>query len=228
MPDSHAPAAARPRCPAHHSPRLATQPTDERGYPVPWFVAWVNGAPDFRFIDPAKVVRAVRKRLCFTCGFPLVGASCTFVVGPMCAVNRISAEPPSHRDCAEFAVRACPFLTHPSARRREARMPVGVEDAPGTMLKRNPGVVLLWETDGYTVVPVDTGGHLFHMRPAREVRCVAEGRVATADEIRESVVTGLPLLRAEAEKDGPAAVVELAAMVIEAAKLLGIGEVHCG
>jgi hypothetical protein len=27
---------------------IAKLPRDERGYPVPWFVAWVNGKADFR------------------------------------------------------------------------------------------------------------------------------------------------------------------------------------
>jgi hypothetical protein len=185
----------------------------------------VDGVSDFRFTDPAKIIRAVRERRCLTCGFPLVGASCTFVVGPMCAVNRISAEPPSHRDCAEFAARACPFLTHPAARRRVAGMPDGVQDAAGTMIKRNPGVTLLWATDGYAVVPAGGDGYVFQMRAPSEVRCFAEGRRATSAEVRASFTSGLPLLRAEAEKDGPNAVAALTNMAAEAADLLGIGEV---
>ena len=36
-------------------------------------------------------------------------------------MNRTSAEPPSHRDCAEFAVKACPFLTQRELTRRKPR-----------------------------------------------------------------------------------------------------------
>ena len=34
--------------------RIAALPVDERGYPVPWFVAWIDGKPEFRCADPAK------------------------------------------------------------------------------------------------------------------------------------------------------------------------------
>jgi hypothetical protein len=47
----------------------------------------------------------------------------------------MSAEPPSHRECAEYAVRACPFLTRPLAVRNERGLD-GFEPA-GVMIKRN-------------------------------------------------------------------------------------------
>jgi hypothetical protein len=37
--------------------RLQGLPIDERGYPVPWFVAWENGKPEFRAMDPLKFWR---------------------------------------------------------------------------------------------------------------------------------------------------------------------------
>jgi hypothetical protein len=86
----------------------------ERGYPVPWFVAWVNGHADFRVIDSPKLPLAVRNSLCWICGQPLLGKR-AYLIGPMCAVNRVSAEPPSHVRCAEWSARACPFLTRPHA-----------------------------------------------------------------------------------------------------------------
>lgn len=61
----------------------------------------------------------------------------TFVVGPMCELNRISGEPPSHRECAEFSA-ACFWCGEqfPKQRhelrcrldeRRDGRRPVTVE-----------------------------------------------------------------------------------------------------
>ena len=98
--------------------RIARLPTD-RGFPVPWFVAWIDGKPDFRVIAPGRVAEAVNKGKCWVCGGTLFGTR-AYVVGPMCAVNRTSAEPPSHRDCARYSAKACPFLSRPTMRRRDA------------------------------------------------------------------------------------------------------------
>ena len=35
-------------------PRMQTLSIDERGYPVPWFVDWVEGRPEFRAMNPQK------------------------------------------------------------------------------------------------------------------------------------------------------------------------------
>ena len=51
--------------------RLRKLPLDPRGYPVPWFVAWVDGVPEFRAVDGRKFVQAVRAKLCWVCGEPL-------------------------------------------------------------------------------------------------------------------------------------------------------------
>src|SRR5690242_2247182 len=98
--------------------RIARLPLDERGYPVPWFVDWVDGKPEFRAMDPAKWKRAVKERLCWVCGDRL-GVLLVFPIGPMCGINRTTAEPPSHRDCALWSVRNCPFLSRPHMVRRE-------------------------------------------------------------------------------------------------------------
>jgi hypothetical protein len=196
-----APTAARLVRPAlpPMPPAVADLPIDGRGYPVPWFVAWIDGAPDFRVIGEGKIETAVREHRCWICGRQM-GTYLAFVVGPMCAVNRISSEPPSHRRCAEFAAQACPFLAMPTAQRREGTLPAGAKAPPGTMLLRNPGVALVWVTKRYETVPapVPDGsvGALFQMGVPTEVMCFAEGRRATPEEIRASVDSGVPLLRA--------------------------------
>lgn len=188
--------------------RIRTLKVDARGYPVPWFVEWIDGQPDFRVISGEKLARSINLDLCWICGGPL-GRWRVFPIGPMCAVNRTSAEPPSHRDCAEFSAKACPFLTRPKAKRREAGLPEEHHCA-GVMIKRNPGVTLLWVVKGraaYRVWRPDINGVLFHLH-ADPVECLwfSEGRAATRQEVLRSVETGLPILREEAEKESPAAV----------------------
>src|SRR5687768_6618400 len=91
---------------------------DRRGYPVPFFVGYVGEEPDFRVVDPRKLLRCVKEKLCWVCGQPL-DPIWVFVIGPMCGVNRISSEPPSHYQCARFSAEACPFLARPHMVRRE-------------------------------------------------------------------------------------------------------------
>lgn len=200
--------------------RMKRLPVDARGYPVPHFVAWIDGKPDHRVADQAKLLLAHRLGLCHLCGQAL-GSFKAFIVGPMCGVNRISSEPPSHRECAEWAVIACPFLSRPRAHRRAPGLPEGVEHAAGFALQRNPGVTLVWVTKSYSVVKADGGiGGLFRMGEPTHVAFYAEGRAATRDEIEESVNTGLPLLMEPAVSEGPRAVRELERMTTSFRRLL--------
>lgn len=184
-------------------PKLRHRPLDARGYPVPWFVAVIDGAPDFRIVDPEKFTRAVRQRLCFICGQPL-GRYLAFPIGPMCAVNRITAEPPSHRECALFAVKVCPFLTLPKAQRREAHLPEDVREAPGNMIRRNPGAVCVWITRSFEAFQA-TGGILLRLAEPNECLWFTGGRAASRDEALAAIETGLPALHDIAQQDGPEA-----------------------
>lgn len=199
-------------------PRIARLPRD-RGYPVPWFVAWIDGVPDFRVVGPGKLENAMRYRRCWICGNPL-GRYVTYVVGPMCAVNRVSSEPGSHRECAEYAARACPFLVRPHMVRREAGKPEEAVEPAGVMLRRNPGVALVWTTDHVRQKPVPGGGFLLDLGEPRSVAWYAEGREATHAEVMASIESGIPTLQEMAEQEGPAAVAELHRLVTEAIQLL--------
>lgn len=180
---------------------------DERGYPVPWFVAWINGQPEFRVADTAKMFRARRSGYCWICGSN-VGAVKTFVIGPMCAVNRVTSEPPCHRACADYAVRACPFLILPKAQRRDANMPDGISDPAGMMIPRNPGVTCLWTTPRWRLF--DAGnGLLFRLGEPTHVAFWKETRLATREEVIESIDSGMPILRRLAEEEGVKALVAL-------------------
>lgn len=198
-------------------------PIDSRGYPVPWFVDWINGEPEFRAMDPRKFKAAINDRLCWTCGNKLFSEE-IFVIGPMCAVNRISSEPPSHRECALYAAKNCPFLSKPQMHRRKDGLEI--LPAPGMMIERNPGVTLLWYTRRHELQtvrnrPGAADGILFRIGRPFKVEWYCRGRAATRGEVLDSVESGIPLLREAAEKyDGPEGIAYLEAQITEARRLL--------
>lgn len=173
--------AALPRCPV-------------RGIPVPWFISWAEGKPEFRVADARKCEVAVLAKKCWVCG-DYLGKRLAFLVGPMCAVDRTTAEPPSRRECAEYRVRACPFLSRPAMDRREGGLP-SETSCDGEMIRRNPGVSLLWMATSYDIFRDGAGGWLIRLADPFEVKACREGRASTPDEIRESFDYGLPSLRA--------------------------------
>lgn len=188
--------------------RLHWRPISEKGFPVPWFVAWIDGKPDFRVADSDKYRRAIQHDLCWMCGQTL-GRHKAFVLGPMCAINRTTAEPPCHRECAEYAAKACPFLTKPRMRRNDADRPDEAVNPGGIMITRNPGVVLIWMTRAYQVFR-SGAGRLIKLGEPTEIMAYAEGRPATRAELEASINSGLPLLSKEAALDGPEGIAALA------------------
>lgn len=208
--------------------RIARLPKDSRGYPVPWFLAWMSmgeecdpampGAePDFRVIKRGAREDAWQHRKCWICGEPM-GVHRVYVIGPMCCVNRTTMEPPCHRECAEYAAKACPFLARPRMRR------LPTDDIPdrhvaGDMIARNPGVVCLYEARSANPFRVPNGW-LIRLGDPERVDFWAHGRQATRDEIMESITSGLPNLEALAKQEGPEACYELGRLTGEALKLL--------
>ena len=198
-------------------PRIAKLPLDRRGYPVPWFVPMVNGEPEFRAMDPAKFRQALQERRCWVCGEPL-GAYLAFVIGPMCAITRTTAEPPTHRDCARWSAVNCPFLSRPHmVRREDAFTDAHLANVAGIGLRRNPGVALIWVTRTFSVFRDDKGWPLLRVGDPTAVEWWCEGRAATRAEVQASVASGLPSLLALAEDedraDGTHAVQALHAQV---------------
>ncbi len=201
-------------------PRIASLPRDRRGYPIPWFTAiGADGEPDFTAAFQPRWGEAVRKGRCWICGQQL-GAFKVFVIGPMCAVNRVSSEPPSHLTCAGFAAVACPFLVKPRMRRQQPD-PESIPP-PGIMIERNPGVTALWTTRTFKLHQVTYGrpGQLIIMGAAMAVTWYREGRSATLEEVSEAIASGMPILTAEAEKEGPQAMQDLLASVQDLLPLL--------
>lgn len=174
-------------------PGIAALPRDHIGRPVPWFVETIDGKPDFRVMSWEALRDAVRFELCWVCG-KRRGRNVAFVLGPMCAVNRNTAEPPCHKDCAVYSARFCPHLSTPRMERRERNLPADYVDAPGIMIRRNPGVALVWCTRGFAVRNLPDGP-LFTIGEPTEVLWYAEGRDATHAEVMASIESGMPLLR---------------------------------
>jgi hypothetical protein len=164
-------------------------PKDKRGYPVPRFVAWIDGEPDFRVVKPGWFETCVQNNQCWLCGGKLSRRK-FFVIGPMCCITHTSAEPPSHRGCAEFAAKNCPFLTKPLAKRNDRDLPDSSIDPPGVFITRNPGCCAVWEADSYRVMRVD-GGYLIHIGPCQNVTFWREGRQASKHEVMDSVSFGI-------------------------------------
>lgn len=189
--------------------RIAALPVDERGIPVPFFVAWIDGKPEFRAADQRKWIRCHSERLCWVCGQKL-GRFVSFTIGPMCSITRTTAEPPAHLECADWSVRGCPFLSKPKMVRREGGLLIEAskENVAGNMIERNPGVTCIWTiavTDakphGYTLFDDGRGRPLIEIGMPSEVSWWREGRPATREEVLESIRTGLPALEAACEQE---------------------------
>jgi hypothetical protein len=196
--------------------RLRVSPA---GFPVPWFVHWQEGVPDFRVIGRSRIGEAVKHQLCWVCGSPL-GRSFAMTLGPMCVINRTISEPPAHRECAIYSALACPFLSNPRMRRNEVDLAADTIPAAGNGIKRNPRAVAVWCTRGYRPFETPTGGVLFTFDDPIEVLWFAEGRKANRSEVEVSISSGLPLLAAEAEAEGPKAVAALQRMTAAALRYL--------
>jgi hypothetical protein len=185
--------------------RMQRLPRDRRGFPVPYFVAWDGDEPVFPAMDPKKLYDCVRFSQCWVCGERL-GAHKAFLIGPMCVCNRVTAEPPSHLDCARWSAMNCPFLVNPRQKRiitqDGTKLDIPHNAPAGIMIERNPGVSAIWVTKSFAIEK-EPGGLLFRLGDFETISFWAKGRPATREEVEESVKGGLPILRAAAEKDGP-------------------------
>jgi len=100
--------------------RMRRLPITARGYPALFFAAVVDGKPDIRRVSAAKFHRCIKERLCWLCGEAL-DEVVTFVLTKEAAQDRIWTEPPCHRECAEYALVACPFIADPDRQYRNGR-----------------------------------------------------------------------------------------------------------
>lgn len=79
------------------------------GYPVPYFAAIVDDAPDPRVTDPRKSRSCAKNRICWVCGQKLL-STCVFIGGPISTANLTYSDGPMHEECSTFALMVCPYL----------------------------------------------------------------------------------------------------------------------
>jgi hypothetical protein len=223
------PVTAKVKLPDDMPRAMRNLPRNSAGYPIPFFVERIDGIPDFRVMSGRNLKRAIAEGLCWLCGEPLHRAARgqrllgTFVAGPMCLVNKNSAEPPSHEACARWAARACPFLTNPNKLRREHGVEELAENVAGFSIDRNPGVTALIHCVSWQPYRSEHGGNgvLFSMGRIDAVDWMCEGREATQAEVFGSIDSGLPALIEMADMEGSAARRELAMMLVRAIAFIG-------
>ena len=141
--------------------RLARRPRDKRGYPIPAMVLIkADGTPDFRVTDVEKWVKACNERTCALCGEQL-GRHLAFVGGPRVHENRLFTDLPMHLECAEYALRVCPYIAVPNFKYANALPDVG----EGVSLRvaaevevARPDRFMLGITRSYQVVMLPGGG----------------------------------------------------------------------
>lgn len=197
-------------------PPMIGRPVDHRGFPVPWFVTQQDseGLWDFVNIEGARFIQAHRSQLCWVSGTPL-GKFRSYVVGPMCVVNRVSADPPVIPSVAVWSARVCPFLSRPRAKRAEVGEDVRKAQR-GIMLERNPGVCAIYTVKGKSSI---TQG-LFNLQDPERVEWFCEGRPATREEVQASMDEGLPALWGMAKAESKEAEIALDAYIKRAEALL--------
>jgi hypothetical protein len=117
-------------------------------------------------------------------------------------------------------------MSRPHARRRDNSYPEEAVEGAGLMIKRNPGVTLVWivKSSGFRPfrAPAPDGSHgvLFNIGEPEECLWFTQGREATREEILDSIESGLPILREAASSQGVVAEFALEGKIEKAMELL--------
>lgn len=148
--------------------RMRTLAKDARGYPVPFLVMVdKSGTPQFTINDHAKVHDCISKHLCAICGKrfdrnAMMHREMWFVGGSRCFLHERGAflDPPLHLECAEYALRVCPFLAASRYMRRVDAKKLDPNNLPdgmaivqeGFAMPRLPEIFGLGMTHRYRVI----------------------------------------------------------------------------
>lgn len=182
--------------------RVALRPRDERGYPILFTTPVIDGKPDFFTIGTAMVAQCHAEGLCGICGQVISHhgdgeTDCKpyyFIGGPYSTeVSGVFNDPPMHKDCAEFAMRVCPWMImHNYKRPKEyVQTPIQVE---GTILedRARPVVLILSKALNYER-DQKFWGHLFKavwIEPVRYWNPKGGGDDYTRAEIDAQILEG--------------------------------------
>lgn len=181
--------------------RLIGRPR-HNGFVVPYFVAFfkegqqcnegTEGAvPSFPTTDYRRLVSCRKHNRCWICGQQL-GTFKAFVFGPASALARSSYEPPSHRDCARYALQVCPYLVNPGFKHTTERDGFALREGE-TVLPEvqpdNPGVGVMWVTRRYDVEARDPSRGIVIFCPGdpEYVELWHRGRMATYKEAADAI-----------------------------------------
>jgi hypothetical protein len=199
--------------------RMRSLPLGKLRYRVPYFATVIDGEYDFRVVTAEKMDHAIRHQKCWICGQTL-GRYKAFCMGPMCAITGTVSDPAQHLECARYAAKFCPFMANPMATRNERGLDPDQDQTAGLKITRNPGVVAVWVStdskpyhDWQGRLLIDIGNHT-------SVEWYKEGRPATADEIGESIATGIEPLQKLAVAEGPMAIKELLSRVKKTQRII--------
>ena len=191
-------------------------PVDARGIPVPWFVDWPDGKPDFRVVDGRKLSEGWARELCWLCGRRLF-AFRAWIIGPVSMINRCTGEPPAHLDCARVALTRCPFLSNPGM----ARSASSGAAPGGALVAGNSGVSAAWVTKGRGGEMFNPGnGTLFRLHEAHSVEWFHRGARASDEAVRAAFDAAADGLREADRRYGPAAMANLERRIAACARWL--------
>ncbi len=140
---------------------------NDKGYPIPYFVGYVDGKPDFRLLDAKKQVACTNRSLCAICGKKLFKGAYYFICGPMGYTNKISTDPAMHRNCAEYSLNVCPHLHIQKTHRRESGLE-HLSAEQSVVMADKPTTLLLVKCDKFKRIPnpYAPGLWLIQIRPA--------------------------------------------------------------
>lgn len=103
------------------------------GYPIHYTVmVRADGTPDFKSMNEHRRKDCFKRNLCHLCGQRMNPAGPYYLIGgPMCVQHKRFIDGPMHKECAEYACKACPFLASPNGKYRAAT-PIADEQKDGT------------------------------------------------------------------------------------------------
>lgn len=147
---------------------------DKRGYPVPFFVSWINGEPEFRYLDAVRAKMIIDNKLCHICGKKLNKDFFYFISGPIGLQNRISSDAAMHKTCAEFSLRACPHLYLQKADRRDNdELGKAIGSMPSPVIREKPNTLFLIKSNKFKKV-LHEGQTYLQYRPVSTEKYIYE------------------------------------------------------